>query len=148
MTAIAPAASDTLDRWGRAAVTTVGVGAVFVIGRSYLPFTLSCPLLSTTGVPCPFCGITRLADALRHGHVHHAVTTDPGGTLLLAVLVALPVLALVLRAGPSTDDTFAGSSPGPTLRQRVVQITPLVAVLALGVHWFTVAWFGADVITR
>jgi Protein of unknown function (DUF2752) len=46
----------------------------------------SCPLRALTGVPCPFCGMTRGTIALVHGDVLHSLALNPG--VLLAVVTA------------------------------------------------------------
>jgi hypothetical protein len=48
-----------------------------------------CPMRVLTGVPCPFCGITRAAGALVRGRWHDAVAFHP------LVLVAVVELAVV-----------------------------------------------------
>jgi hypothetical protein len=57
-----------------------------------------CPMRLLTGVPCPFCGITRAAGALVRGHWHEAVTFHP---LVLLAVVEVTVLWIIgsARAG-------------------------------------------------
>ena len=51
---------------------------------------LACPLRATTGVPCPFCGMTRAVVAAVHGHVGASLAFNPGGFVVLALaLVAV-----------------------------------------------------------
>ncbi len=50
---------------------------------------LPCPLRSLTGVPCPFCGMTRGVTAVVHGDVAHAALLNPGSVLLVVAAVAL-----------------------------------------------------------
>jgi Protein of unknown function (DUF2752) len=50
----------------------------------------ACPLRSLTGVPCPFCGMTRGTLALVHGDVFRSLALNPG--VVLAVLVAVYLL--------------------------------------------------------
>lgn len=49
-----------------------------------------CPLRALTGVPCPFCGMTRGTIALVHGDVLGALALNPG--VLLAVVVGVFLL--------------------------------------------------------
>ncbi len=61
-----------------------------------LPFhpPLACPLLAATGVPCPFCGMTRAVVAAVHGHLAASLAFNPGGIVVLV----LAVVALVRPA--------------------------------------------------
>jgi hypothetical protein len=64
---------------------------------------LACPLRSLTGIPCPFCGMTRACVAAVHGHLGASMSFNPGGVLV--VLLALTVLVrpqLLVRARPPT----------------------------------------------
>jgi hypothetical protein len=48
-----------------------------------------CPLRAMTGVPCPFCGMTRgVVDAV-HGDVGGSLLMNPGALLLVAAAVLL-----------------------------------------------------------
>jgi hypothetical protein len=59
--------------------------------------TVTCPLRATTGVPCPLCGMTRGVGAVLRGDVMHAMALNPGGVLLVAVVIAV----LVARQRPT-----------------------------------------------
>ncbi|HYL50552.1 MAG TPA: DUF2752 domain-containing protein [Acidimicrobiia bacterium] len=62
-----------------------------------------CPLRATTGVPCPFCGMTRAVVAAVHGHVLQSLAFNPGGifvVLIAAVLLVRPELAARVRRPP------------------------------------------------
>ena len=63
---------------GQTSLGLVGLGAVLVAGRA-VSFTLPpCPFRAITGVPCPGCGMTRLADAVAHGRLAAAASAPPG----------------------------------------------------------------------
>ena len=79
----------------------LGAGALLVAVATTLPAlpghdVVSCPLRATTGVPCPFCGMTRGVSHLVTGDVGGAVALNPGSVLLVLAVVALAV-ALVVR---------------------------------------------------
>jgi len=58
---------------------------------------LACPLRSLTGVPCPFCGMTRAVVAAAHGHLSASLAFNPAGILVLA----LAVVAIFRPAWPA-----------------------------------------------
>jgi hypothetical protein len=62
-----------------------------------LPQVVLCPLRRLTGVPCPFCGMTRSVTALVHGDVGASLVWNPGGMMVVALAVALLVLWRIHR---------------------------------------------------
>jgi hypothetical protein len=90
-TVTAPSASKPLEldlnplRYGGAAM--LGIAAV----RPMLPLTpvAPCPLRTLTGIPCPFCGMTRGVTSLVHGQVTAAFTYNPGAFLIVAMAIVL-----------------------------------------------------------
>jgi hypothetical protein len=56
-----------------------------------------CPLRSLTGVPCPFCGMTRGVNEVVRGHVVDALVLNPGSVLLVVATVLLLVTWRVPR---------------------------------------------------
>jgi Protein of unknown function (DUF2752) len=113
-------------RLGDAGLMTAGVGAAAVAARA-LSVPLSCPMLALTGIPCPGCGMTRLADGLAHGHVIDALGTDPMGALVVTIIGALAVVGVARRAGLGWSLPAGSTRAVPAL---------LVAVLAL--RWVAV----------
>ena len=87
-----------LDRYGDAALVTVGMGVLAVAARAS-SFALPCPLRSATGLPCPGCGLTRTADALAHAHLDDVLASDPVGALVLVAIGLLAASALARRVG-------------------------------------------------
>jgi hypothetical protein len=55
-----------------------------------------CPLRAVTGVPCPFCGMTRGVVDVVHGDVPGALLLNPGAVVLVIAAVLL-VLGVVRR---------------------------------------------------
>jgi Protein of unknown function (DUF2752) len=92
-TVTTPTASKPLEldlkplRFGGAAM--LGIAAV----RPMLPVTPvpPCPLRTLTGIPCPFCGMTRGVTSLVHGHLSAAFSYNPGAFLIVAMAIALLV---------------------------------------------------------
>jgi Protein of unknown function (DUF2752) len=90
-TVSAPSASRPLEldlkplRFAGAAM--LGVAAVLPV----VPVSpvRPCPLRTLTGIPCPFCGMTRGVSALVHGHVSAAFTYNPGAFLIVAMAIVL-----------------------------------------------------------
>jgi hypothetical protein len=73
-------------RWLGGAMLALGVALPHLPGDPGLP----CPLRSTTGVPCPFCGLTTSVKAVLRGNVRSAAVANPFG--ILAVLAAVVLL--------------------------------------------------------
>ena len=67
----------------------VAVAAVWPLLPLHPP--VACPLRAATGVPCPFCGMTRAVVAAVHGHFGTSLAFNPGGIVVLA----LAIVALV-----------------------------------------------------
>jgi hypothetical protein len=61
--------------------------------RPLLPLEVGplCPLRTLTGIPCPFCGMTRGVTALVHGHLSAAFGFNPGAFLVVAAAIVLLV---------------------------------------------------------
>ncbi len=57
-----------------------------------------CPFLALTGVPCPFCGMTRASIALGHGDLHGALALHPLAPIVLVVIVALCAIVAAGKA--------------------------------------------------
>jgi hypothetical protein len=114
----------------RVSLFAVGAGAAGTVYPAVMGYThgqgLPCPLLTLTGVPCPFCGMTTATVALVHGDWAAAAAASPLAYLaaLLAV-VTMPVL--VARA------TGLAASPRPwsaATRRRTAWVTGFVVALS------------------
>ena len=95
-----------------AAAGLVGLAAVWPLLPGHPGFP--CPLRTVTGVPCPFCGMTRAVVAAAHGHIGQSLAFNPFGILVL-------VLAAVVVIRPSF------------VLQRIPPLWALWAIL--GVMW-------------
>jgi hypothetical protein len=69
----------------------VASGGMVAIAAAWplLPFhpAVACPLRAATGVPCPFCGMTRAVVAAVHGHVATSLAFNPAGIVVLVLAV-------------------------------------------------------------
>ena len=85
----------------RARELRIGSGAMIAIAAAWpaLPLhpPLACPLRAATGIPCPFCGMTRAVVAAAHGHLVTSLAFNPGGIFVLA----FALVALVRPAWPA-----------------------------------------------
>lgn len=57
-----------------------------------LPSVVLCPLRRVTGVPCPFCGMTRSVTAVARGDLGASLALNPGGIALVVAAIVLLVL--------------------------------------------------------
>ena len=87
-----------------------------------------CPMLSTLGVPCPGCGLSRAAMLLVRGEIGHALSLHAFAPVLIGALAMLLVAA---TAGKRARERLAG-----TVR-RVENHTgfSLWLVVALVIYW-------------
>jgi hypothetical protein len=80
----------------------VASGAMVAVAAAWplLPLhpPIACPLRAATGVPCPFCGMTRAVVAAVHGHFATSLAFNPGGIVVLLIgIIALVRPALLTR---------------------------------------------------
>jgi hypothetical protein len=77
-----------------AGVSALGIAAALPLLPGH--DTVTCPLRATTGIPCPFCGMTRGVSRVLHGDIVGAAALNPGSLLL--VVTAVVVLVGVRRS--------------------------------------------------
>jgi len=66
----------------------LGIAAAWPLLPVHPP--LACPFRALTGIPCPFCGMTRACVAAVHGHLATSLAFNPAGVLVIvAAVVAL-----------------------------------------------------------
>ncbi len=75
-------------RYLGASMLLLGVALPKLPGHSFI----RCPLLASTGIPCPFCGMTTSVEALLRGNLIGSLESNPFG--ILVVLVALTILLI------------------------------------------------------
>jgi hypothetical protein len=109
---------------GRAGVALTGIGAALLAGRAAGLHLPACPFRTLTGVPCPGCGTTRLAEAVAHGRVGDALGADPIGVVLLGAIAAIAVVGGLALARGRT----------PTLRLASWAVLGALGALAV-VRW-------------
>jgi len=76
------------------ALAALGLAVAVLISIAEGP--VICPLRTVTGLPCPFCGMLRSANAVLRGHVGTAFATNPLDSLFL--LVVLPAMIVTWAA--------------------------------------------------
>ena len=65
-----------------------------------LPGVVPCVFRELTGLPCPFCGLTRALIAIMHGQVLAGLAMYPlSGVIVAAGLLLVPTGAVVLVSG-------------------------------------------------
>ena len=89
---IAPSVGLSVATSGTAALGAAGVLSASFVG---LP---TCMLAATTGVPCPFCGLTHGVAELGAGHLATAVALHPLAPLAALLALTVPVALLRRRA--------------------------------------------------
>lgn len=112
---------------GQTSVALVGIGAVLLAGRAVSVHLPACPLRAATGVPCPGCGMTRLADAVAHGRIGEAAGADVAGVAILAVLLVVAVTYLVR--------VIIGKGDPPAWMRSPLLVIGIGALVAI--HWVT-----------
>jgi Protein of unknown function (DUF2752) len=84
-------------------VRLIGAGA-FAVAAVWPLFPVhppaACPLRSTTGIPCPFCGMTRAVVAAVHGDMLKSLAFNPAGILIVAIAIAVLIRPSLLRIRP------------------------------------------------
>ncbi len=72
-----------------AAAGMLGIAAIWPFFPAHPPNV--CPLRSLTGIPCPFCGMTRSVVAAVHGDFVTSLRYNPAGILVVAIAIAMLV---------------------------------------------------------
>lgn len=82
-------------------------------------YPLACPLKSLAGLPCAFCGGTRAAAAMAHGHFQEGLALNPlvgVGCLLAALYLAYAVFSVATRQPRRLRLTGLRPAAPPALR--------------------------------
>ena len=122
-------AGDRGSVTGWLAVGAAAIGAGLLGARALGHQVGPCALRSHTGVPCPGCGLTRLAVHVTEGRLGTAATGDLPGLLLLLAVAVVAVAQVAALRGRSL----------PWLRGPAL---PLVLGGLLAAHWALTAVTG------
>jgi Protein of unknown function (DUF2752) len=96
-----PASASVRERDLRIAMGgLVGIALVWPLSPVHPDF--ACPMRTITGIPCPFCGMTRSVVAAAHGHLLQSLSFNPLGIAVLAFAVVAIVRPSLLRVMPPT----------------------------------------------
>jgi hypothetical protein len=80
------------------ALGLIGLGGLlvarFIPVARLIPFW-GCGFRRLTGIPCPGCGLTRVAERFAHFHLLGALKANPLGTVAAAFFAAMVVLSVV-----------------------------------------------------
>ena len=95
-----------------ATLVVAGLGATFGTG-AIDDGPVMCPFRAATGLPCPFCGLTRSVYALGDGDLAHSLELSPLG--IPAVVLAIVALALLLAARSGRLDVALPRAAGPAV---------------------------------
>ena len=112
---------------GHGSMVLAGLGVALLAARQVSLHAPPCPFRAITGVPCPGCGMTRLAVAVSHGHVEVAARADIAGVAILVVIATLAIVHLataVIRRTP----------PPAWMRSWAL---PVGIVALVAAHWIT-----------
>jgi hypothetical protein len=74
----------------------IGAAAIWPLLPVHPP--LACPLRTATGIPCPFCGMTRACVAAMHGHLGASLAFNPAGITVIALAVVMVARPSLLRS--------------------------------------------------
>ncbi len=103
-----------------------GAGAGIAAAHLLFGIGLPCPLLTLTGIQCPFCGSTRAAGALAQGDLAAAWSYNALLVLAVPVLVLCAIAWTVeLAGGPKLRPPAALR---PLTQNRIYLVVGLIAV--------------------
>src|SRR4051812_20370507 len=79
-----PTLAPLLENRRLATVIALAGAAQIVLTWSHIG-GMDCPLMRTTGLPCPGCGLSRACVAFLHGDFHDALTLHAFAPILLTI---------------------------------------------------------------
>lgn len=110
-------------------------GAVLVVGR-LLPMPLGdhsilhvpdiCPFRNMTGLPCPFCGMTRSVVCAMHGDIAGSLKYHPLGIAFCIVMAVVFAATLLSVIAPKTAESLV-SHLNSTILWRIALASFLIA---------------------
>lgn len=81
--------ADRQQRWEKLSLLALPVIGAFVYNQGYQIPLLFCPLKYFTGIPCPFCGLTRSFLAVAKGNLSQGFYYHLFGPFLFAAFVVI-----------------------------------------------------------
>ena len=112
--------------WGRAALTTVGLG---LLGTLLWAKAIPCGFATLTHHPCPGCGSTRAVLALFRGDLDGVLHTNPFGPFMAGILGVLVYQAITSMLFDGDFRRVAGGRSGKILTRIVIVLAGLETIL-------------------
>ncbi|MFO7974215.1 MAG: DUF2752 domain-containing protein [Candidatus Hydrogenedentota bacterium] len=96
-------------RWTLSVIAGAILLTTLVIGPHRLPGVSFCWFRSTTGLPCPGCGLTRSVFCISGGEFASAWHLNPFGYVVYGSLIVMLLLPLLARVAPKTTALIESS---------------------------------------
>ncbi len=93
-----------------------------------------CVFKNVTGIACPSCGVTRSVLSLAHGNILSAVTINPLGIIVAAIMVFVPFW-LLYDTALKKDTLYKSYTKTETLLKRKWIAIPAIVLIVLNWGW-------------
>jgi len=105
----------------------------------------SCPFYFLTGLPCPFCGITRSVAFMVRGDIAGSFDAHPLGpliTIAMAIIIPLSIMvAFSKEPGKNkASDTTSDSTTGRWTGWVFLALFAIAWIISLGRHFHLINW--------
>jgi Protein of unknown function (DUF2752) len=91
--------TSTPERFALTGLVATGASFVYPAASRATGLTAPCLLRMTTGIPCPFCGMTTAATSLADGRLHAALAANPFVLVLAGMTFGMTLLMVARAAG-------------------------------------------------